>query len=72
MIAHQAAQLARLVDDLLDVSRISRGRLELRRERVELETVIARALEACGPLFEAGSLQLTLDLASPSSGTATR
>jgi PAS domain S-box-containing protein len=65
LIAHQAAQMARLVDDLLDVSRISRGRLELRKETVELETVVARAVEACGPLIEAGRLQLTLDLPRP-------
>lgn len=65
LIAHQAAQMARLVDDLLDVSRISRGRLELRQEMVELETVVARAVEACGPLLEAGRLQLTLELARP-------
>ena len=42
MIERQLHQLVHLVDDLLDVSRISQGKVELRRERVELAAVIAQ------------------------------
>jgi signal transduction histidine kinase len=42
----QVQHLVRLVDDLLDVSRIMRGRIELRREPVDLATVIHRSVEA--------------------------
>lgn len=45
-------QMSRLIDDLLDVSRISRGRIELKRERVELASVVYQAVEACRPLAE--------------------
>ncbi len=51
VIKRQAAQLARLVDDLLDVARITQGRIELRREPLEIGTVIAQALESVGPLM---------------------
>ena len=48
----QLAQLVRLVDDLLDVSRITRNKMELRKERVELAPVLRQALEACRPLAD--------------------
>jgi CheY-like chemotaxis protein len=48
-------QLTRLVDDLLDVSRVSRGLIDLRRERLALEDVLDDALEAVRPLVEARS-----------------
>ena len=48
----QLAQLVRLVDDLLDLSRITHNRIELRRERVELASVIHQAIEASRPLAE--------------------
>ncbi len=51
VIGRQSAQLARLVDDLLDVSRITRGRIELRRELLDVARVIASAVEAVGPLM---------------------
>jgi len=47
MIERQVAQMSRLIDDLLDVSRISRGILELRREHVSLSEVFESALDAC-------------------------
>ncbi len=47
MMERQLTHLVRLVDDLLDVSRISHGRLELRRERVALATVLRNAVEQC-------------------------
>src|SRR5437764_15045459 len=46
----QLAQMVRLVDDLLDVSRITRNKLELRRERVDLASVVYQAVEICRPL----------------------
>ena len=46
--------MVRLVDDLLDVSRISRGKIELRRERVDLAGVVLRAVETSRPLIAAG------------------
>ncbi len=46
----RSAQMVRLVDDLLDVSRISRGKIELRRGRVELASVVDHAVEAARPL----------------------
>jgi signal transduction histidine kinase len=48
----QLGQLVRLVDDLLDVSRITRNRLDLRRENVELASIVERAIETCRPLAE--------------------
>src|SRR6202040_1453039 len=45
MMERQVHHLVRLVDDLLDVSRVMRGKIELRKERVELSTVVARAVE---------------------------
>lgn len=48
----QVGQMVRLVDDLLDVARISRGRIELRKERIELASVVHQAAEICRPLAE--------------------
>jgi len=48
----QLGHLVRLVDDLLDVGRITSSRLELRKERVDLASVIHRAVESCRPLAE--------------------
>lgn len=50
----QLDHLVNLVDDLLDVARITRGQVELRRERVELATVLTAAVETSMPLIEAG------------------
>ena len=52
MMERQLAQMVRLVDDLMDVSRISRGKIELRRERVELAAVVSSAVETSRPLIE--------------------
>ena len=54
---------ARLIDDLLDLTRITRGKLELRREVVDLGQVIGQAIETCGP--DLGRFRVTLDLAAP-------
>jgi signal transduction histidine kinase len=56
----QIQQMVRLVDDLLDVSRITRGKIELRREGQELSAVIQRAVETSRPMIEAGGHELTV------------
>jgi CheY-like chemotaxis protein len=48
----QVKHLVRLVDDLMDVSRITRGKIELRKERVELASVVRSAIETASPLIE--------------------
>jgi two-component system, chemotaxis family, CheB/CheR fusion protein len=62
MIERQVAQMARLIDDLLDVSRISRGTLELRRERVTSAEVLDAALDACRDDVEAKAQVLRVHL----------
>jgi signal transduction histidine kinase/ActR/RegA family two-component response regulator len=62
MIERQVQHLTRLVDDLLDVSRITRGKVTLRREVVELETIIRNAIETSKPLLEAASHKLHVSL----------
>ena len=59
----QVEHMVRLVDDLLDVSRIRRGKIELRREPVELATVVARAVETSQPAIDAEGHELTVSLA---------
>jgi signal transduction histidine kinase len=59
VIDRQVAQMARLLDDLLDVSRITRGRLELRRATVDLRDVASSALEASRPLLERARVDVT-------------
>ena len=62
IIERQVEHLARLVDDLLDVSRITSGRINLHKERVDLAAVLARAVEASRPLLEARKHTLTVAL----------
>jgi signal transduction histidine kinase len=62
VIDRQMRVLGRLVDDLLDVSRITRDKIELRKERVELSSVIRIAVETSRPLVDAAEQQLTLEL----------
>jgi CheY-like chemotaxis protein/two-component sensor histidine kinase len=54
--------MEKLVDDLLDVGRISRGKLALRKERVELSSVVHHVVEAVLPLCESSDQQLTVTL----------
>jgi PAS domain S-box-containing protein len=61
-LERQIAQMVRLIDDLLDVSRITRNRLELRRERIDLGTVVQHAIEANRPLFDAAHHELEVVL----------
>ncbi len=51
MMERQLHQMVRLVDDLLDVSRVSRGKIELRRDNVELAAVLRNAIETSQPLM---------------------
>jgi signal transduction histidine kinase len=62
MIERQVGHLSRLVDDLLDVSRISRGRIELKKERIELASVVRHAVEDALPLTKASCQELTVGL----------
>jgi PAS domain S-box-containing protein len=62
VIDRQVAHLARLVDDLLDVSRITRGKIELRREHVTLTSIVTASVEASSPAIAAGSHTLRLDV----------
>jgi CheY-like chemotaxis protein/nitrogen-specific signal transduction histidine kinase len=62
LIDRQVTLMARLLDDLLDVGRIARDRLELRRERVDLEAVVRGALELNATLIQAFGHQVHLDL----------
>jgi len=75
VIHRQLASLTRLVDDLLDVSRITRGKITLTREPLEVATLITRAVETIHPLVQERHHDLILQLAPGSlrvSGDATR
>jgi signal transduction histidine kinase len=62
IIERQVQHLTRLVDDLLDTSRITRGKIELHKEPVELATVVAKAVEMSSPLFAERGHHLTVDV----------
>jgi signal transduction histidine kinase len=62
MIERQIKQLVRLVDDLLDVSRITEGKLKLQRQPVDLATVVAGAVDTCRPQIDRDGHTLTLHL----------
>ncbi len=62
MMERQLRQMVRLVDDLLDVSRISQGKIELHKERLTVATVVENALETSHPLLEAAHHELTITL----------
>jgi two-component system CheB/CheR fusion protein len=62
LMERQLDQMVRLVDDLLDMSRISRGKLELRRELVALATVVSSAVETSRPLIDHSSHELAVSL----------
>ncbi len=62
IIDRQVQQMTRLVDDLLDVSRITRGKVKLQKEPVDLAAVVARAVEISRPLIDARRHELTVTL----------
>ena len=62
MLDRQVRQLTRLVDDLLDVARISTGKIALRHERIDFQEVVAASVETARPAIEAKRQTLALDL----------
>ncbi|WP_306392370.1 hybrid sensor histidine kinase/response regulator [Telluria beijingensis] len=62
MMERQVGHMVHLIDDLLDVARISGGKLELKRQRADLRTILASAVETSLPLIEAGQHALDVDL----------
>ncbi|MBC7894402.1 MAG: PAS domain S-box protein, partial [Cytophagaceae bacterium] len=62
VLQRQVGQMTRLVDDLLDVNRITQGRIELRRERVELAPIVDQAVEATRALYDHMEHDLTVTL----------
>jgi PAS domain S-box-containing protein len=62
IIQRQTAQLARLVDDLLDVSRITQGKLSLRREPVDVKATVSQIIESLRPRIEARHQVIELQL----------
>ncbi|HEV8069536.1 MAG TPA: ATP-binding protein [Planctomycetaceae bacterium] len=62
VMERQLSHLVRLVDDLLELSRITRGQIELRRKRVELAAIVRSAVETSSPLIDAARHQLAISL----------
>jgi len=62
MMQRQVGHLIRLVEDLLEVSRISRGKIELRKEFVILQTILSDALETCQPLIDKKAHQVIANM----------
>ena len=62
VIDRQVTQLARLVDELLDVSRISQGKIVLKKEPVELAKIVAAAVETVRPMIEAREQRLAVEV----------
>lgn len=62
MMERQVQQMIRLIDDLMDVSRITRGKIQLRLQPVDLGTVVAGAVEAIRPMLESRAHDLTVNL----------
>ncbi|MGE5640394.1 MAG: ATP-binding protein [Clostridia bacterium] len=62
LMERQLVQMVRLIDDLLDLSRVSRGRIGLKQEDAELSSLVHGALEICGPAIHEAGHKLTLAL----------
>ncbi len=62
MMERQLTHMVRLIDDLLDVSRVSRGRIDLRKMRMSLQAAVHLALESSSPLVEGNEHRLALDI----------
>ncbi|AMV17383.1 PAS domain-containing protein [Planctomyces sp. SH-PL14] len=62
MMERQLSQMVHLVDDLLDLSRVSRGKIELRRERIDLARAVQQAVETSRPQIETNGHHLTISL----------
>ena len=75
VIERQVTHLTHLVDDLLDVSRVTRGKVELARERIETSSFVARAIEMASPILEQRGHDLAVDVVAkglPVNGDPTR
>jgi len=68
IIERQVTHLLRLVDDLLDISRITRGKIQLNKERLEISQVVSKAIEMASPLLERGHHHLSISV--PDQGLA--
>ncbi|MBC7600943.1 MAG: PAS domain S-box protein, partial [Polaromonas sp.] len=64
MMERQVGQMVHLIDDLLDLSRISRGKIELRKERIELASAVEQAIEAIRPSIDMAEHELFLKMPS--------
>jgi signal transduction histidine kinase/DNA-binding response OmpR family regulator len=64
LMERQLAHMVRLIDDLLDVSRITRGKLQVRKERVDLASVVGSAVDTVRPLIESSGHVLNIDIPS--------
>jgi signal transduction histidine kinase len=62
IVDRQVTQLARLVDDLLDVSRITQGKVQLKRQRVGLQALMTQAIETAMPMIESKHQELSIRL----------
>lgn len=62
VIRRQALHMSRLVEDLLDVARIRRGKIVLQKQPLELHTIVAKSIELTSPLLEQRNHQLTVDV----------
>jgi PAS domain S-box-containing protein len=62
VMERQISQLVRLIDDLMDVSRITRGQLTLRKERVDLRSIVESAVETAQPQLTAAGVSLSLEI----------
>ena len=62
VMERQISQLVRLIDDLMDVSRITRGQLTLRKERVDLRSIVESAIETAQPQLNTAGVTLTVDM----------
>jgi PAS domain S-box-containing protein len=66
VIKRQTEHLARLVNDLLDVARITQGKMDLQRERMEIRAAVDRAIEANRPLLDARKQEIVVEIPTPS------
>ncbi|MDP9127527.1 MAG: response regulator [Pseudomonadota bacterium] len=64
MMDRQLTHLVRLIDDLLDVSRVSQGKIDLRKEHITLQAVLQAGIEGSRPLLDTGKHRLTVDVPS--------
>jgi signal transduction histidine kinase/ActR/RegA family two-component response regulator len=64
IIERQVRHQTRLIDDLLDITRITRGKIALRQEQCDLKSVLAGAIDACSPAIRSKGLELQVELAA--------